>query len=139
MKKKIFYFSLFFVLILLVVLFIDSKNYNNILSTLDDHNITRITLEHYEETVDIAFSDPNFNQIIELTSELDLGFRYIGLPLIGQPITITFYSGDKELFTVGPGVKYTIINEKRFYTSWGSFNKAEELDKIISSYYGYRP
>lgn len=138
MRKKVLGSIIIFILIIITVFAIfDFKKEEDKLHKLSNSNVTSITLEHYGETITIDPSDPNFLEIIELSSDLKLSFRYIGLPLYGIPINVTFESNDKAVLEFAPSLNFIIVNNKRFYSSFRSKNSLKKLDSILGEYYGY--
>ena len=135
--KKINTTLFFTTLLLLVGCSGKVEDHQRLIDALKGYDVNRISLEHYKEVIEVETSDPNFIEIIKLTSNLKIRSKYFGDNLYGVPIKITFYEGNSIIFEVSSGVEYTIVNGTTFNTSIKSRIYAEKLDTILGSYYGY--
>lgn len=127
-----------FILILIFTFFsVNTFRAQYQINKLKNTEVTRITLEHYDEIIEVDKEDQNFASIISLSSEVKVGIKYIGLPLYGMPITVNFYSEQELILTLAPGFGYTNVNEKRYYTRTSSRIYTNELASILGAYYGY--
>lgn len=113
------------------------KANQNKIDKLSEQEVTRISLQHYHQMIEIKPSDPNFETIIDLTCKIKLASKYSGDVLYGVPIDATFYSNDEIILIIAPGVDYTNVDEVKFNTSKSSVPTAEALDTLLGSYFGY--
>lgn len=137
MRKKILRISIIIFVIIISIGVIDFKREEVKIKQIDNSIITSITLQHYDEVIVIDKSDVNFLKIIDFASDIRLNLRYIGFPVYGQSISITFHNNDGENFEISTGVDFTIVNNKRFFTAFRSKKLAKELSSILGKYYGY--
>lgn len=104
---------------------------------LSTSEITRISLKHYDKVIEVDVLDPNFNEIIELTSKMKLKSKYSGGLLMGGPLYATFYDKDLKILEIDTGIAQTIVDGVMFNTAKDSEQIARKLDTILGAYYGY--
>lgn len=109
----------------------------NKLSSIKDIKISRITLSHHNEIVEVSQENPDFNVIIELISQVKLRNKYVGPIMIGEGIEVSFYEDNQHIVSIVPGLSHTNVDGIKFNTSEDSFKIVNQLNHILGKYYGY--
>lgn len=109
----------------------------NKLSSMKDIKVSRITLSHHNEIVEVSQENPDFNVIIELISQVKLRNKYVGPIMIGEGIEVSFYEDNQHIVTIVPGLSQTNVDGIKFTTSEDSVKIINQLDPILGKYYGY--
>lgn len=110
----------------------------NKLSSIKDIKVSRITLSHHNEIVEVSQENPDFNVVIELISQVKLRNKYVGPMMIGEGIEVSFYEDNQHIVTIEPGLSQTNVDGIKFTTSEDSFDIVNQLDHILGKYYGYK-
>lgn len=110
----------------------------NKLSSIKDIKVSRITLSHHNEIVEVSQENPDFNVIIELISQVKLRNKYVGPIMIGEGIEVSFYEDNQPIVSIVPGLSQSDVDGIKFNTSEDSFDIVNQLDHILGKYYGYK-
>ena len=133
--------SIMRLLILLLVSLILSScsniDYNDqyILESLKESKIDKIILDHYDYLVTIENEDKNFAEIINLSSSIKLKNEASKKYLNGKVIFVKFYSKDKLILVMDLRSDYIFVNAKLYKYTRKSKDNAQNLEKILSSYF----
>ncbi|MEG0327798.1 MAG: hypothetical protein RR565_04990 [Erysipelothrix sp.] len=129
------------VILIVIAVFIGMFYYVEVnedkLISVKDIQVSRITLNHHNEIVEVSQENPDFEAIIELISQVKLRNKYVGPILLGEGIEVSFYEGDQLIVSITPGIAQTSVDGIIFNTSQESFQMTEQLDHILGKYYGY--